>query len=107
LILAYIGSHKRVSAAQAVFVGVFLSAGMFLVITPEMANRIASLLGVGRGADLLLYFSVLVGVFAGANFYFRFRQNEQTLIAIVRELALSRPLQEQGPPRQRTHNETN
>ena len=93
LILAYIGSHRHLTRFQFFFVAAFFGGGAFMVARPSMANRAAGLMNVGRGADLLLYFAVLCGVLAAANFYFRFKQNERALVAIVRQLAILSPLQ--------------
>ena len=92
LILAYIGSHRNLSRLQFLFVTAFFAAGAAMVLWPELANHCAAILHVGRGADLLLYFAVLCGVLVAANFYFRFKQNEYLVIAIVRQLALLTPM---------------
>ncbi|MEY2393910.1 MAG: hypothetical protein QOF94_255 [Acidobacteriaceae bacterium] len=91
LIFAYIGSHRNLSKSQLGFVTAFFGIGAVMVVRPDLANRSAAILHVGRGADLLLYFAVLCGVLIAANFYFRFKQNEQVVIAIVRQLALLTP----------------
>jgi len=91
LLLAYIGSHRRLSRSQFAVVSLFFTFGSTLVVTPGLANRIAHFLNVGRGADLLLYFAVLGAVYAAAHFYFRFKQIEQALVSIVRDLALLKP----------------
>lgn len=93
LILAYIGSHRSLSKLQFLFVTAFFGIGAVIVVWPDLANRSAAILRVGRGADLLLYFAVLCGVLVAANFYFRFKQNEQVVITIVRQLALITPMQ--------------
>lgn len=100
MMLAYIGSHKQLSRLQMLFVALFLGTGGVFVVLPDLANRAAAAVNVGRGADLLLYFAVLSGVLVAANFYFRFKQIELALIAIVREMAIARPLHEAGgvPP---------
>lgn len=91
LILAYVGSRNELSKPQFLFVGVFLLAGATGVVFPDLSMRIAALFNVGRGADLLLYFSVLCGVLITAKFYFRFKETERRLIGIVRQLALLSP----------------
>ena len=93
LILAYIGSHRSITRLQLVFITGFFATGASMVLQPELANRAAGLVNVGRGADLLLYFAVLCGVLVAANFYFRFKQNEQAMTTIVRQLALLQPMQ--------------
>lgn len=92
LILAYIGSQRNLSKSQFLFVAAFFGIGAAMVLWPDLANRAAAILRVGRGADLLLYFAVLCGVLVAANFYFRFKQNEQVAIAIVRQLAILTPM---------------
>jgi hypothetical protein len=91
VIQAYIGSQRNLSKWKLLFVTAFFSLGAVMVVWPDLANRATAILRVGRGADLLLYFAVLFGVLIAANFYFRFRQNEQVVIAIVRQLALLTP----------------
>jgi hypothetical protein len=92
-ILAYIGSHRNIRTIQMLFISGFFGLGALMVVQPEFANRAAALMNVGRGADLLLYFAVLGGVLVTANFYFRFKQNEQVVTTIVRQLALLSPLE--------------
>ena len=95
LILAYIGSRKRLSKLQFLFVFLFFAIGAIGVLFPGLTMQAAALVGVGRGADLLLYFAVLCGVLIAANFYFRFKETEHTLSEVVRQLALQSP---QRPP---------
>jgi len=92
MILAYIGSHRSITRVQLLFVTIFFGVGALMVARPDLANRVASLLNVGRGADLLIYFAVLCGVLIAANFYFRFKQNEQVIVTIVRQLAILSPI---------------
>ena len=91
LILAYIGSRKRLSKLQFLFVFFFFGIGATGVLFPGLTMQAAALVGVGRGADLLLYFAVLCGVLIAANFYFRFKETENTLSEVVRRLAIQSP----------------
>ena len=88
LILAYVGSRKQLSRLQFLIVAFFLGGGAVTVLFPQITTRVAQLFNVGRGADLLLYFAVLCGVFVSANFYFRFKQTERRLTDIVRQIAI-------------------
>ena len=91
LILAYIGSRKELTRLQLLFVTVFFGIGAAGVVFPNSSMRVAAWFNVGRGADLLLYFSVLCGVLISANFYFRFRETERKLTDIVRQMAIVSP----------------
>jgi len=92
LILSYIGSRKKLTRIQFLFVTLFFTAGAAMVVRPDWSMDIAHFLNVGRGADLLLYFSVLSGVLIAANFFFRFKQNERVTIELVRRLAILTPM---------------
>jgi hypothetical protein len=65
--------------------------GGLCILKPDWTMRIASLLGIGRGADLLLY--VLAMLFIASFFYYhgRFRAIDSQLTEIVRHLAITRP----------------
>jgi small membrane protein len=91
LILAYIGSRKQLSRTQLLFVLLFFAIGVVSVLFQPLTMRAAAFLNVGRGADLLLYFSVLCGVLIAANFYFRFKETERILVEVVRKMAILSP----------------
>jgi hypothetical protein len=91
LILAYIGSRKQLSRIQLLFVLLFFAIGVVSVLFQPLTMRAAAYLNVGRGADLLLYFSVLCGVLIAANYYFRFKEMERTLVELVRRIAILSP----------------
>jgi hypothetical protein len=99
LILAYIGSRKQLSRLQFLFVALFFTAGAVGVAFQGLTMKLAALVNVGRGADLLLYFSVLCGVLVAANFYFRFQETERKLTEIVRRMAIQNPAQPADSPR--------
>ncbi len=84
----YIANHRLSGwqLALAVFVGLF---GVVLVSVPQLTSRLASLLGVGRGTDLLLYFAIMGGLFVSAHFYFRFKKQERDIVEVVRALAIA------------------
>jgi len=91
LILAYIGSRKQLSTTQLLFVLLFFAIGVVSVLFQPLSMRAAAYLNVGRGADLLLYFSVLCGVLIAANYYFRFKEMERILGELVRRIAIQSP----------------
>jgi len=64
------------------------SGGAVAVIWPQSTALIAHRLGIGRGADLLLYCSVLAMVAAFFYVYTRFRRVDRQLTLLVRRLAI-------------------
>lgn len=58
------------------------------IINPELTTRIANLVGVGRGADLLLYVLTAVFLYVVVGFYLKFRDVERQVTVLARRLAL-------------------
>ena len=63
-------------------------SGIF-VIWPETTNTIARWLGVGRGADMVFYMSILIFWFVVLKLYARLRKLEQIVTEVIRKDALS------------------
>ncbi len=84
----YVGSH-RLSGIQTAIVIAVASVGLTLIVSPAIASAAAQRLGVGRGTDLLLYFSIIGGLFVSANLYFRSKQQELAIVRMARALALA------------------
>jgi small membrane protein len=76
---------------QRLFILASFSVGLLFIFWPELTSRLANLVGIGRGADLVSYLSTLFLLFVSINFYLRFRKYEEQLTIVVRELALRKP----------------
>ena len=66
------------------------AAAAVAIWNPELTNRTARALGIGRGADLLIYvvaIAVIVGFFF---FYQTTRRLEREITGLVRDIALER-----------------
>ena len=87
VIAVYVGT-KRLSGLQTVGVIGVTIAGILLAIFPNLSSRVAAVLHVGRGTDLIFYVAILAGLFIASNFYFRFKRQEEMLIALARRSAL-------------------
>jgi small membrane protein len=55
---------------------------------PELLVQLAHILGIGRGADLVLYLSILFSFAAFFAMYLRFRKVDEQLTKIIRHLAI-------------------
>ena len=73
-------------------------AGATAVIWPHSTALIAHALGIGRGADLVLYSSVLVMCVGFFYVYTRFRRLDRQLTLLVRRLAIEKA-QSGAPPK--------
>jgi len=66
-----------------------ITAGIVFALRPNITNIIARNLGVGRGADLIFYISILIFWFISLKLYARIRKLEQQFTEIIRKDALS------------------
>jgi hypothetical protein len=65
-----------------------IACGLVFVFWPNATNIIANRLGVGRGADLIFYISILIFWFVSLKLYARIRRLEQLFTQIIREDAI-------------------
>ena len=65
--------------------------GLYFVWVPEQTTRLAAVLGVGRGADLLLYLWVVITLALIVFLYLKIVQLSRRLTELTRAQALSRP----------------
>lgn len=72
-------------------------AGSVAIVWPHSTKVLARALGVGRGADLLLYSSVLVMIVAFFYTYTRFKRVERQLTLLVRRLAIQNAAEPSAP----------
>ena len=71
----------------AVWVCFWIGAGL-LVMKPDLTQKLARVLGVGRGADAVFYLGLVGLSYAFFRLYLRSRNTEQQITRLVRELAL-------------------
>jgi small membrane protein len=67
-----------------------LGVGVFLVIVPDASNRVARLVGVGRGADLITYLFEVGVLFVILHYYTKFVELQRSITELVREVTLLR-----------------
>jgi len=63
-------------------------AAVVFILFPDITNQLAAKLGVGRGADLVFYTSILIFWFVILKLYARIRKLEQIITTIVRTKAI-------------------
>ena len=89
LISVYAYRKFRNSIVDALLMSLFILAGIVLVIFPEVTNRIAHALGVGRGVDLIFYFCILFFIFIILKLYARIRRLEQLMTKMIRNNSIA------------------
>lgn len=82
------GSVGGRAVSRLLFV-VFLTIGLVAVFIPETMNQLARLVGVGRGADFVLYLFVVVFVFDKISSFYTQQKTNQRIDKLARKIALS------------------
>lgn len=90
---------RRRSPLSKLFVFLVFGAGLVFVTFPEIANALALLVGIGRGADLVLYLSIVFLLFLFLSLYIRVLESEDRLAELTRELAIRFPIAEEDRDR--------
>lgn len=79
----------RFQAGKKVLFAIFTLGCVVSIFRPTLLTRIANWVGVGRGADLVLYMLVVAFAFVALNTYLKFKDLEARLTILARQLALS------------------
>lgn len=92
-VIALIGVIKRfrkgaLSSGGFILWCVLWVAAALAVWVPQITNRIAGFLGVGRGADAVLYVSIIVLFYTMFRLYGKTERLEHELNTIVTQVAL-------------------
>lgn len=72
------------------------AAGLLFVWIPSAADRFVHLVGVGRGADLVLYVYCMVSFMLILNIYLKMQVQQELATRLARQIALNSPLLPDG-----------
>lgn len=87
LVLALI--LKNQYKAVSIFIGFFAIFGIYFVWDANSLNIISQFMGIGRGADLLLYIWVLVTLAIIFVLFLRVRILQENITKLARHIALA------------------
>ena len=91
IILALIGRSREVLFKRVFYVLISI-IGVFFIIFPESASKIANLVGIGRGADLIFYLFILFSWFWFTSTSVKMQRTERKITQIVRKIAIDNPI---------------
>ena len=92
LVALYLLKARKSASQQAIrrlFILLALVTGFIAVLFPNYTNVVASYLGIGRGADLLLYAFVVFSLFYVVHQYRRQLWQEKLTTDLARALTLA------------------
>ena len=78
----------RTRAIIKLLLGIFIVFSTITILNPEILNRIANKMGVGRGTDLLLYMLFVAYVFSFFFMYLDLKKISNTKTKLARKIAL-------------------
>jgi hypothetical protein len=87
-IAVYFFLRLRNSLFDIILLLLLIAAAVVFILFPGITNQLAAWLGVGRGADLVFYISIIIFWFVILKLYARIRKLEQVVTTIVRKEAL-------------------
>jgi hypothetical protein len=80
----------RSAVADKLLIGLIFLCGVVFVLFPDLTTRISTFLGVGRGADLLLYSAIILFGYILLLLYSKIKKLEDQLADLVRNQALTK-----------------
>lgn len=89
LIIFFIPRLKNRTFYRLFMIVVAIIGAVFIAM-PSAADKLAHLVGVGRGADLVMYVSIIFFFVAGIILYSRIRRIEAEQTELVRKIAVQR-----------------
>ena len=81
-------NQRRMPMADFLFWILVWIGTAFVIIFPEASSFLAHHLGIGRGADLIIYMSLFISFYLIFRLYLALVRLEQAITTIVRALAL-------------------
>jgi hypothetical protein len=88
VILFYSASQRRKVPGLSASMAALCVTGIIFVIFPSLATDAAQILGVGRGADLMLYFFIILTLAIALNLHLKLRSAQETVTELSRSIAL-------------------
>jgi hypothetical protein len=89
VVLLYAWAQYRRSPIVTVLSSVVSLIGFYFVWFPSHATRVAELVGIGRGADLILYVWACISLVVLLNLHLKLRTQHELLTQLARSIALA------------------
>jgi hypothetical protein len=87
-VFLYAVSQRLVSRMISVLFFLIVAVGIYFVWVPDHTTVVAGWVGVGRGADLILYGWILITLIVGFNLHLKIRESRRALTELARQVAL-------------------
>lgn len=88
-VLIYAWTEYRRAPVIAVLSMLVAAAGLYFVWLPSHATQLATLVGIGRGVDLVIYVWVVISLILLLNLHLKLRSQAELITILMREVALA------------------
>ncbi len=85
LLMAFSSRYRTYQRITVIFFYLFLA---YLILFPDVADKVAGFFGIGRGADLIIYLAIAILSLIVAVLYAKVKINERAITKIVRDIAI-------------------
>ena len=84
----------QTKAWKKVLLVLFAAMAILFVLYPNEIDGLAHIVGVGRGADLLLYVLTVAFIFEQLNNYVKSKEENRRIVTLSRKIAIAEALHE-------------
>ena len=91
--ILYAQTQKKIAYLLSEVTSVASLIGLLLIWRPDFATVLARWVGIGRGADLILYCFVVVGLIVTLNVHLRVSAQLTMITELARSIALASPIE--------------
>lgn len=96
--LTSLSRFRRSRSNVALLFAAGWATAIVLLLDPMLATDVAERIGIGRGADFVLYTLSFIFLWSHYQHYVRYRRLEEDLTELVRELAMERAVKQSPAP---------
>lgn len=82
--------RKDINIREFLFWLIFWALALLVALWPDLTNKLAHKLDIGRGADMILYFSILGLVYAVFRIFVKIEKMERDISKVVQAKALQK-----------------
>ncbi|MBP8067603.1 MAG: DUF2304 domain-containing protein [Pedobacter sp.] len=95
LIILLLPRFRRHMMAKLTMIVISL-LGILFILFPSLSNKLAQYVGVGRGADLIIYLFMVFSFLYGIFIYAKLRKIQQDQTEIVKNIAIQQAKDNRG-----------
>src|SRR6186997_1009621 len=88
-ILLYAWTEYRRSPAVAFLTVAIATSGLYFVWMPDHSTKLAEMVGIGRGVDLILYVWVCISLVVLLNLHLKLRTQTELITTLARKIAIT------------------